>query len=357
MTGRGIDQILPHPGKPHIFEPYLRSAQGYVTLAEEAHGLIPRPVDPAYIWGDALAELERAGPQARIINLETAVTAAEDVWPGKGINYRMHPENVSCLTAARIDCCVLANNHVLDWGYAGLKETLATLREAGIHTAGAGADEAEAAAPAIVELDAGRRVLVFAFGHASAGVPPEWAARNDRPGVNYLADLSALTANAISRHVAASRRASDVAVASIHWGGNWGYDIPAGHQRFARQLLDAGAIDVVHGHSSHHPLGIEVYRNKLILYGCGDLLNDYEGISGHESYRPDLSLLYLPSLDPASGELSSCALVPMRVRGFRLNRASSEDAAWLQRRLTREGGPFGTRVALEADGTLMLQWD
>jgi poly-gamma-glutamate synthesis protein (capsule biosynthesis protein) len=357
MTGRGIDQILPHQCEPHLFEPFMRSAKGYVELAEEAHGAIGTPVDFAYIWGDALPELERAAPRARIINLETAVTVAEDAWPGKGINYRMHPENVPCLTAASIDCCVLANNHVLDWGYAGLKETLASLRKAGIRTAGAGADEDDAAAPGIVELNAGQRVLVFAFGHASAGVAQQWAARKGRPGVNFLADLSDRTADAVSQHALASKRAGDTVIASIHWGGNWGYDIPAGHRRFAHRLLEAGAIDLVHGHSSHHPLGIEVYRRKLILYGCGDFLNDYEGISGHETFRPDLTLMYLPTIGPGTGELTACALVPLQTRRFRLNRPSREDAAWLQRRLTLEGAQFGTRVGLEADSTLALQWD
>ena len=114
MTGRGIDQILPHPSQPQLFEPYVRSALGYVELAEEKGGPLPRSVDFAYVWGDALRELDRLRPHARIVNLETAVTVAEDAWPGKGIHYRMHPGNVGCLSAAAIDCCVLANNHVLD---------------------------------------------------------------------------------------------------------------------------------------------------------------------------------------------------------------------------------------------------
>ncbi|MDH3287653.1 MAG: CapA family protein [Betaproteobacteria bacterium] len=357
MTGRGIDQILPHPSKPHLFEPYMRSAQGYVELAEEAHGLIRKPVDYAYIWGDALAELKRAAPQARIINLETSVTAAEDAWPGKGINYRMHPANVLCLTTASIDCCVLANNHVLDWGYAGLRETLAALRAAGIGTAGAGNDEAEATAPGVIDLHGGARALVFAFSLESSGVPADWAARKERSGVSFLADLAPRTADAISERVVAGKRAGDVAIASVHWGGNWGYDIPGEHQVFAHRLIDAGGVDLVHGHSSHHPLAIEAYRGKLILYGCGDFMNDYEGIRGHESFRPDLSLMYFPTIAPASGELLSCALLPMKIRGFRLNRASREDTAWLQRLLSNEGVRFNTRAALGTDGALHLQWD
>ena len=89
MTGRGIDQILPHPGKPDLYESYMRSALGYVQIAEQATGSIRRPVDYPYIWGDALTVLEHVRPQARIINLETAVTASGDAWPGKDIHYRM----------------------------------------------------------------------------------------------------------------------------------------------------------------------------------------------------------------------------------------------------------------------------
>ena len=108
MTGRGIDQILPHPGKPQLFERYVRDARDYVELAESAHGPIPRPVSYEYIWGDALEELDRAAVDARIINLETGITTSDDYWPAKEVCYRMNPRNIGCLTAAGIDCCTLA---------------------------------------------------------------------------------------------------------------------------------------------------------------------------------------------------------------------------------------------------------
>jgi poly-gamma-glutamate synthesis protein (capsule biosynthesis protein) len=355
MTGRGIDQILPHPSSPHLFEPYVRSALDYVQIAEARSGPIPRPVDFAYIWGDALAELERLRPQARIINLETAVTAAEDAWPGKGINYRMHPGNVGCIAAAGVDCCVLANNHVLDWGYAGLSETLDTLHAAGLRTAGAGHGQTEAAAPAIVPLSTGR-VLVFAFGLASAGVPREWAAAGDRAGVRFLDELSEQAVDGVARQVGAVKHAGDIVVISIHWGSNWGYDVPQAQRTFAHRLIDTAGVDVVHGHSSHHPKAIEVYRGKLVLYGCGDFLNDYEGISGYGSFRGDLTLMYLPTFDTATGRLSSMTLTPMQIRHFRLNRASDADAAWLRDRLNLEARKFGVSLSSEVDGTLRLQW-
>ncbi len=356
MTGRGIDQILPHPGDPVLHEGYATSALDYVALAERANGQIPRPAEFAYVWGDALAAWARIASDLRVINLETAVTTRDDWQRGKGIHYRMHPANVPCLAAAGIDCCVLVNNHVLDWGYAGLAETLDTLRRAGLHVAGAGRDQAEAAAPAVLPVAGKGRVLVFAYGTQSSGIPPDWAAAAGLPGVNLLANLSPTTLQQVAAQVQAIKQPADVVVASIHWGGNWGYGVPAAHQRFARGLIDQCGVDVVHGHSSHHPLGIEVYRGRPILYGCGDFLNDYEGIAGYEAYRGDLSLMYFLEVDPASGTLSRLRMVPMQMRRFRLNRASAADSRWLRAVLDREGQALGSRVEAGPEGSLALRW-
>jgi poly-gamma-glutamate capsule biosynthesis protein CapA/YwtB (metallophosphatase superfamily) len=124
MTGRGIDQVLAHPSDPRLFEGYTMDANDYVILAERANGPITRPVSPPYIWGEALAEIDHFSPSLRIINLETSVTTSDEAWPRKGIHYRMHPDNIECLKVAKVDACVVANNHVMDWGREGLHETL-----------------------------------------------------------------------------------------------------------------------------------------------------------------------------------------------------------------------------------------
>jgi poly-gamma-glutamate synthesis protein (capsule biosynthesis protein) len=353
MTGRGIDQLLAHPSDPRIHESYVKSALGYVQLAEKAVGPIQRPVESSYIWGDALDELERVAPDARIINLETSVTTSDD-WLPKGINYRMHPKNIPCITAAKIDCCVLANNHVLDWGRAGLAETLKTLWDAELKTAGAGRNLEEAAEPAIIEVAGKGRVLVFAFGSVTSGIPRDWAAKRDGVGVNLLRELSDRTVRRIAESVRKAKKRRDLAVASIHWGGNWGYEIPSRQRVFARRLLDEAGIDVVHGHSSHHPKGIEIYKGKPILYGCGDFINDYEGIKGYEQFRADLTLMYFVQLDPATGRLVRLEMTPLGIRRFRLNRVSMDDARWICDMLNREGAETGTRAELNADGRLSL---
>lgn len=355
MTGRGVDQILPHPSDPTLHEPYVQDARGYVVLAERAHGPIPKPADFAYIWGDALEEWARRAPDVRVVNLETSITASRDYWKDKGIHYRMHPDNVPCLTAAGFQCCVLANNHVLDWGYAGLEETLDVLHRAGIQTAGAGRTLEEAQAPAVVEVPGKGRVLVFAYGFVTGGVPSNWAATAESPGVHLLPDLSAETLEQVRQAIAAAKKPGDVVVVSLHWGNNWGYSVYPEERAFARHLIDDAGADVVHGHSSHHPKGMEVYAGKWILYGAGDLINDYEGIPGYEPFRPDLTLLYFAQVDVATGALVGVEMVPMQMRRFRLQRATDADARWLQEVLARE--TRGARVELGPEGTLVLRWD
>lgn len=356
MTGRGIDQILRHPGDPVLYERTAKSALTYLELAEQASGPIPRMVEPGYIWGDALAILGRAGPDARIVNLETAVTTASDHWVGKAVHYRMHPANVDCLAAARLDCCSLANNHVLDWSYVGLRETLAALKSAGIRTVGAGDSMAESAAPATVSLASRGRVLVFGYGSPTAGVPREWLASKWSGGVNGIDESDAAAAPRVAAAVRQYKRDGDVVVVSIHWGGNWGYDVSDAQRRLAHALIDDANVDVVFGHSSHHPRPIEVHAGKLILYGCGDLLNDYEGIGGHERFRPELGFMYLPEIDARNGRLQRLQLRPTRVRKFRITSAVLDDAEWLRAMLDREGRAYGTGCRYGPDGVLELSW-
>jgi poly-gamma-glutamate capsule biosynthesis protein CapA/YwtB (metallophosphatase superfamily) len=355
MTGRGIDQVLPCSGDPQIHEAFAKSANDYVKLAERANGPIQRPVGFDYVWGDALTELERRRPDARIINLETALTRSTRPEP-KGINYKMNPANLEVITAAGIDCCVLANNHVLDWGCPGLLEALCALEQAKLHYAGAGRDSASAAAPAILEVPAKARVLVFAFACPSAGVPHHWAAAPDASGINVVRELSRQGAERITEKIRSVTRPQDVVLASIHWGGNWGYEIPREQSAFSHWLVESSNVDIVHGHSSHHVKGIEVHRGKLILYGCGDFIDDYEGITGYEEFRDDLVLMYFPTIRIVDGMLVSLEMVPFQIRNMRLNRASRVDAEWLANTLNREGKPLGTRVGLGTDDVLRLEW-
>jgi poly-gamma-glutamate capsule biosynthesis protein CapA/YwtB (metallophosphatase superfamily) len=289
-----------------------------------------------------------------VINLETSVTRRADFAPGKAVHYRMSPRNLPCVAVVRPDACALANNHVLDFGRTGLADTLGALAGAGLPTAGAGCDADRAWRPVAVPVPGGTRVVIFSCGTASSGILPGWAAAAGRPGVAFLPDLCRAAADDFIARARGARQPGDVVVVSIHWGSNWGYDVDRDQVRFARQLIDGG-VDLIHGHSSHHPRPVEVYRGKLILYGCGDCIDDYEGIGGYEEYRDDLRLLYFASVRPGTGKLEALRMVPMQARKMRLHRACAADAEWLAMMLEQASRPFGSRIEVQPSGTLTLR--
>lgn len=355
MTGRGIDQILPHSVDPVLYEPYVKNAKNYVQLAEKENGQISHSVDYKYIWGDAMQVWQQMAPDLKIINLETSITTHDEPWPGKGIHYRMHPENTPVLTAAGIDFCSLANNHVLDWQRPGLVETLNTLDKHQVTYAGAGEDLITAMQPAQFNLSQGK-VLIFAYGMESSGIFESWAPGAHQSGVNVLPNLSQTTVEMVEAQIKEFAQPEDLVIVSIHWGGNWGYPIPQSQQDFAHQLIDHAEVDLIHGHSSHHPKGMEVYKEKLIIYGAGDFINDYEGISGQEIYRDDLCLMYFPSYELTTNQLISLQLVPMQIKKMKLNRPEEKDIKWLLTTMQRECEPFNLAVELKNEMTYQVKW-
>lgn len=352
MLGRGVDQIQAQCCAPRLHEGYVTSARDYVTLAERVCGKIPRRVAPAYVWGDLIEDLDARSVDLRLVNLETAITSdgAHDLH--KGIHYRMHPGNVAVLTAARIDAVTLANNHTLDWGRAGLAETLVVLDDAGISRAGAGWDGEEAFGACHLPL-AGGRLVLYSVALGDSGVPASWAAGPGKPGVARGAP-DELVARLAAR-IAGSRQPGDIVILSIHWGDNWGYPIDPSHRVLAEAMAEQG-VDLVFGHSSHHPRAAAVTSGRLVLYGAGDLINDYEGIGGNEMFRPDLVLGYVADLRQDGGALVALEMLPYRLNRFRLERADKVTLGWLADTLDREARGFGGRVIETPQATLQLRW-
>lgn len=275
---------------------------------------------PPIPGGEALPLLVALQPDLRIVNLEAAVTTADRPWPGKAVHYRLHPANVACLQAAGIDACCLANNHVLDWGLNGLAETLRSLHQV--------------QGPARLPLPEGGRLLLFAWALASSGVPLTWGARLDQPGVALLPAIDRGTAKWMSGCIRRQRCRGDRVVVALYWGANWVPVVPEAHRWLARQLIDLAEVDVVYGHSSHHPLPLEIHAGKLILYGCGDLINDSEGLPLHGPWRSDLVCCHLLDLDPDTGALLGLTLNP-----FQLHRRLAVGAALPQWRRVLRADP------------------
>ena len=357
MTGRGIDQAMAHPCSPELYEGWVRDARDYVKLAEQAHGRIPIPVPAEHIWGEALTEIDKHRPNLRLVNLETAVTTNGHPWPAKGIHYRMSPRHVAALQAAHIDVCSLANNHVLDWGVDGLLETLSALQGAGMQTVGAGKNQASAQAPAVWHTPNGGRWLIFAWATTDSGVPRPWQVTAQQAGIQTLDTLDEHSALQLAQTVAKYRQPCDRVIVSLHWGGNWGWNVPDAQQQFAHWLIDWGVADLVHGHSSHHPRPIEVYRGKLILYGCGDLINDYEGIGRHEEGDLGVACLYLAQLSASTGELLHLTIQPWQLHQFRLVRADQPMQQAFLSLFNEKSSFFKTRLEVQPDGSWTLGWN
>jgi poly-gamma-glutamate synthesis protein (capsule biosynthesis protein) len=169
-----------------------------------------------------------------------------------------------------------------------------------------------------------------------------------------LRDLGDTGLQQIADAASGHRHEGDLVLLSIHWGANWVDAVPHVHRRFARELIDRGVVDVVHGHSSHHPLPFEVHHGKLIQYGCGDLINDYEGITPHGHYPQDVACLYFATLSQGSGRLVRLRIVPLQRRAFRLVRADSTARASIRRALRLDNG-FARQVQWQPDGHWVLE--
>jgi poly-gamma-glutamate synthesis protein (capsule biosynthesis protein) len=198
---------------------------------------------------------------------------------------------------------------------------------------------------------------VYGIAERNSGIPQDWDAKSNRSGLNAFQGLHGEHADRFIEHVRSQHEPGDRVIVSIHWGGNWGYSIPIQQRNFAHRLIDEAGVDVVHGHSSHHVKGIEVWNERPIFYGCGDLINDYEGINKARHFRGDLVLMYFVTLDAKTGALERLEMAPMRVRRFRLQHASKDEAGWLRDVMNREYSELGGRIELTREGRLNLSWN
>ncbi|PSN63713.1 hypothetical protein BS50DRAFT_87194 [Corynespora cassiicola Philippines] len=238
-------------------------------------------------WGNSLPLFHSAN--LNLINLETAVTTCAKPWPGKTFSYRMHPANLQCLREAHIDYVSLANNHTLDYGEEGLLETVKKLKGSNIPFAGAGVSPEEAQQPAVLGLkDEGKNYSMHVY--SCADHPTEWF---NVPNLHSI-DYSSATRERLKQLLMSNAIKPDLKIFSVHWGPNYSWAPSDDIRSLAHFLVDECAVDIVHGHSSHHVQGVEVYKGKLIIYGCGDFVDDY---ALHAEYRNDLSAVWRVGTD------------------------------------------------------------
>lgn len=323
MTGRGIDQIFKYKNDFTLYEFFVKDARYYIPKEMKKYIEENKFVPYNYIWGDLLQISLFINSNLKIINLETSITTSNKP-QNKEVLYKMHPKNIQVIKEANIDYCHMANNHVLDWGEEGLKETINTLNKSSINFGGIGNNILEASKPKIFIIN-NKRLLIFSYGDVDSGIPKNWEASDNKSGINLIETGDKKTKFTVRDHINKYYKKGDFIIVSIHWGGNWGFDVEHYHEEFAHYLIDNAHIDIIHGHSSHHFRPIEIYKNKLILYSCGDMITDYEIIDSHdqEIYLSNISLAYFPQYE--NGKLENLILIPFTVKNMRLVKISEDN--------------------------------
>ncbi|KAL7551835.1 hypothetical protein ACHAWF_015035 [Thalassiosira exigua] len=315
-----------------------------------------------YLWKDYRQLVVDPPPDLRVLNFESHVTRSihnEDLPSWKGIRYHAHADNLEAMlrpyaeadhggNAASPVVVSLANNHAMDYGRTAFEaETLPALEELegalpSVSAIGGGRNWIDASRPAAFGLRE-KDVRVFAVSSGCSGSLTSWWATKEKSGV---VGLPALTSEgAVDRAVQIIKRAMDahppsndgLTILSVHMGPNWALkgedegDI-ACRREFAHRVIDECGVDMVYGHSSHHVRGMEVYAGKLILYGTGDIVNDYEGFEnpGEEKYNR-LGGVYVADVDADYGNFVQLRIVPMFMNRLRLERWEKTSKIWSPR--------------------------
>lgn len=214
--------------------------------------------DPGYAF--AATQKLLSGADIAIGNLETALTERDNDWIDKQYRFRNPPAVADALVTAGFDLVSLANNHSMDFGPAGLEDTLAALKRAGVHAHGAGADLAAAREPVIIALPNGLTIAFLAYSNT---FPKAFWATPDSPGTAF-GRREHLVAD-----VKAARQRADRVVVSFHWGREKMKTLRGYQPMLAHAAIDAGA-SLVLGHHPHILQGVERYNDGLVLYSLGN---------------------------------------------------------------------------------------
>ncbi|AKG34276.1 CapA family protein [Paenibacillus durus] len=197
-----------------------------------------------------------------VINLETPVTD-RGTEANKTFVFKSPPEALNALKAAGVDAVNLANNHTLDMGEQGLRDTLTNLSQQGIPFVGAGADSTQAYSAQYFNRK-GMTIALLGF----TRVIPEagWVAGKGKPGV-----ASAYDSGPALKAIAEARKKADIVAVIVHWGKERENEPNAVQQSLGRSFIDAGADLVIGGHP-HVLQGLEPYKGKWIAYSTGNFI-------------------------------------------------------------------------------------
>jgi poly-gamma-glutamate capsule biosynthesis protein CapA/YwtB (metallophosphatase superfamily) len=342
-----------------------------------------------YVWGDTIDIIKRA--DFSLINLECPVSSKGKEWNKtfKVFHFRANLDAIQVLNSASIDYVSLANNHILDYDIEALLDTLDILDKNNISHSGAGRNLKEAMKPAIIEKklkpkpsnnhdsyynvdneevnnnDSKNTIRIGLI--SLTDNEPEWEAKYDQAGINYIP--TALDPDRyyyrLQNYIENAKKQSDLVIVSSHVGPHFRETPSMKYVNFAHKIIDFGA-DIYWGHSNHMPQGIELYKhndnNKIILYDCGDFIDDYAIDS---NYRNDLSFIFLLHFlmdknhklsnnnNSNNGNIllqnSMIELIPTKISNFMVNTipVDDNDADLIIKRMAKRCSSLGTKYFID----------
>jgi hypothetical protein len=245
--GSGEQVVLAFGGDVH-FEGVLEG-----KLASSASTLLA-PIEPVLDSADVA-----------VVNLETAVTNAGFA-ASKEFVFRAPPTAFAALRGGSVDVASLANNHGMDYGEQGLRDSLAAARRYRFPVIGAGMDAKRAYAPYRVTVKGQRIAVIGATQVLDDHLISAWSAGPGKPGL-----ASAKNAPRLLEEVRRVRRSSDTLVVYLHWGVEAERCPSSRQRRLALALVRAGADIVVGGHA-HRQQGVGTMDGALVGYGLGNFV-------------------------------------------------------------------------------------
>jgi len=342
-----------------------------------------------YVWGDTIDIIKKA--DFSLINLECPISSKGKKWNKtfKVFHFRANLDAIQALNCASIDYVSLANNHILDYDVEALLDTLDILDKNNISYSGAGRNLKEAMKPAIIErqlkptnnnscynvynkevnnIDNKNTIRIGLI--SLTDNEPEWEAKDDLAGINYIPTTLASDRYyyRVQNEIENAKKQSDLVIVSSHVGPHFRETPSTKYVNFAHKIIDFGA-DIYWGHSNHMPQGIELYKHnnntKIILYDCGDFIDDYAIDS---NYRNDLSFIFLlhflmdknynlPKNNKNSNngnillQNSMIELIPTKISNFMVNTipVDDKDIELIIKRMAKKCLFFGTNCFIDEE--------
>ena len=219
--------------------------------------------NPATTFGPVATVLRRA--DLAVVNLETAITERGTPAP-KDFTFRAPPAALTALKEAGVDVATMANNHGLDFGPVGLRDSLAAARSARFPVVGVGRDAGEAYRAWQTTVKGQRIAVIGATQVLDSNLAAAWTAGDGKAGM-----ASAYQEERLLAAVRAARASADTVVVDLHWGRELA-NCPIDRQRALAPKLIAAGADVVVGSHAHVLLGGGYLRGAYVHYGLGNFV-------------------------------------------------------------------------------------